>query len=192
VRRALRVILSGATVLSAVLFVAVVALWVRSYRVGEVVTHDVQYRRLVVRSSMGQCSFQRETPAGATFEAGYAGPGPGWTHYGGGRWDGLRRRAASFRSTPGMACYGPVLGFGLFVRPAATGVAGDDVSGVVEVFVPHWFLAAAASGMPLAWSLRYPRRRRARRAAAGLCPTCGYDLRATPDRCPECGTIAAR
>jgi len=41
--------------------------------------------------------------------------------------------------------------------------------------------------VPLIWLRRSLARRRAWRA--GRCTQCGYDLRATPGRCPECGAV---
>jgi hypothetical protein len=53
------------------------------------------------------------------------------------------------------------------------------------VTVPWWFVGALAAILPAGrirlW-LRDVRRRR-----RGLCVHCGYDLRASPERCPECG-----
>jgi hypothetical protein len=57
-----------------------------------------------------------------------------------------------------------------------------------RLYFPHWSLAAITAIVPSIWCLRRQRDRARKRL--GRCVTCGYDLRATPDRCPECGTAA--
>jgi hypothetical protein len=57
------------------------------------------------------------------------------------------------------------------------------------IAVPYWFIGLLTL-LPLA-SRRLAAIRRARLLRRGVCPSCGYDLRATPDRCPECGAEIA-
>ena len=65
---------------------------------------------------------------------------------------------------------------------------GTDGSLLWNLDVPYWMLAAATA-VPVCLSLwRWRRRWRAwRNARRGFCPRCGYDLCASPARCPECG-----
>lgn len=56
-------------------------------------------------------------------------------------------------------------------------------AGRIDIFWPCWFQMLVIAAFPL-WCFW---RRRAR-TPEGYCRRCGYDLRATPHRCPECGT----
>jgi hypothetical protein len=55
------------------------------------------------------------------------------------------------------------------------------------IVVRLWIIAALTSIAPSVWV--WQTKREHGRAAQGFCRQCGYDLRATPDRCPECGSI---
>ena len=56
------------------------------------------------------------------------------------------------------------------------------------IAVPAWSLLLVTAVLPT-WMFAGASRRRSKwRRARGFCPRCGYDLRATLERCPECGT----
>jgi len=77
-----------------------------------------------------------------------------------------------------------VAGFGCFAWTSSSYPASPAQNFTnYGVLFPHWS-AALLSGA-VAW-LCYRRRRS---FGVGRCSACGYDLRATPDRCPECGKI---
>ena len=57
--------------------------------------------------------------------------------------------------------------------------------------VPCYAVTLPLAFAPAIWLVRFRRSRRMRwLARAGFCRMCGYDLRATPGRCPECGEAA--
>ena len=156
--------LNRLAVLSLLLCVAVVAIWVRSHH------HyaDVEW--------------------GTSYETGF-----GWRLYD-------HSLAASdgavyyVRSYPPLVSLGPSGPwarhyelFGFHFSRGTQGLVPDSGLAAYRcvVGVPFWLFAGAFAVLPATRIARGLRRHR-----PGVCRKCGYDLRATPDRCPECGTIA--
>ena len=170
-----RRLLNLLTVGSLLLCVAVCVLWVRSYRVTDV---------LVVTWPNGRAIFQ-------TGRGGLGGAVALGGDFSGEVGVSLRRVTPTRHRLHALAEI-----YQVSEQPTwwAGGGGGYVIGGLrspprsyYAVVVPCWLVAGAA----LCPTVLHVLRRTRRQEQGHACPACGYDVRATPDRCPECGTVAA-
>jgi hypothetical protein len=179
-RRLLRILLNAATVVSLVLFLAIVGIWLRSYwtcdrvlwRGAIVPDADADRPGFLIRVNRGRVSFYWDGPI-AAYPYSYTEE-RSWTH-----------EAPSLDKPPSGKRWWNWLGVHYFNFSNR----GFAMSG--ELLMVHLALPASVSALaPIARiAVRRLRRRNGRRGSSAGCVVCGYDLRATPDRCPECGAV---
>jgi hypothetical protein len=179
-------------VVSLLLLLAVIIAWARSYRVGDA----IEWRRvtrdertvfcwyLVLSSGRGGVALSRDAE---DYDAGHATIEDIGSHW---RLFGWKTGVPTYPQPVFHVGVGkPTTSFAINWGGGRRG--GSSAALRRELIVPYWALALLVGilpGVQLRQVLK--NRRRRQRREAGRCPTCGYDLRATPDRCPECGGSA--
>jgi hypothetical protein len=107
-----------------------------------------------------------------------------------GRWSGSTTYAPAAFVSPSRFGYGSASMQPGIVLTDPAGRTIRALTKITVIAIPWWPLVLMFSILPALW-LRQ-RRKRLALMRRGYCATCGYDLRATPDRCPECGTVPDR
>jgi hypothetical protein len=168
-RRKLPIFIAAVSLL---LCAAICVLWVRSGRRSDYASVAPAWRALVCMTFPGGLKFSTwptpVEPGGfkfASYEYGVRNAYGAW----------MNRPLVSWSK----------LGFDL--RPLQFSNQTKPDRGAFELFIPFWFLTAAFLVLPLSLFVRLARGRR--RERENRCARCGYDLRASPGRCPECGTV---
>jgi hypothetical protein len=169
-----RLLLNALTVLTLLFCIVTVALWIRSFWVKDEIEAGGVGRLWAWSSNAGSLTMFTVTdanPWGFRWETGIP--------------SGSQRESGLVEQRRVVHWLGITL---------SHGDVPDDDTGAQYAFIfaemPHGVLTALCAAVP-AGRLVLGARRRRRTPRANNCPTCGYDLRATPDRCPECGTAAA-
>jgi hypothetical protein len=172
---------------SLALCAAMMVLLVRSYGRSDAITHRTAAASCNLWTERGSLTLQRTSSPLTEWEAvgwGWsstptAPPSPAWPD-------------------PGVRIGMRVAGFELYVSDGGTvSLGANNIFGStpvlagtpprVRVAVPLW-LGAVVFALP-AIVVTVRRARCRRRRALHNCTNCGYDMRATPDRCPECGSV---
>jgi hypothetical protein len=203
--RVFRHLFTLCSAVSGVLLVVVLAIWVCSYfRVDDFyyqpridnALHLYRVTWVRGRLSMGMFAAERRAISRLYWHsfvpspAGAAAPDPDETHFLGVR---LLRRTEYVWHPPAS------VEIELWDRPssarrtASLETSGPTYTKVREmgISLPCWQAAVLSACLPANSLLRRRRRQIGKlRLERGQCVRCGYDLRASPDRCSECGTNA--
>ena len=186
----LRIILNSLTIVSLLLCVATAGLWVWSYwRAFFFEIHTSQLdrdpfiaRKIRLGVSCGDIKLNNEFEEEADVGPAFVAKVKASIAKENGTFYGMYADPGRF-TNPGDG----VLGFGYYhLSQKGPRKWGRQTEIKQFLLCPLWFPTILAATLPLIWLVR--RVRRLRRIKASQCARCGYDLRATPDRCPECGT----
>jgi len=186
-RRLLRWAFNGAAVVWAMLFVATCILWARTRHVSGRLSFGLEKCGLTTIYADGSRYWGERTFRGCVLEAGEVWCGTVWDVNDDAEAPGLYWSDGSNLIFSGPPSPHVSNRFGIGIQSVNDLDHGVFYSGLD---VPVWAFLISFCALPVIRLIRSFAKRRIP-LPGGICAACGYDLRATPDRCPECGAVPA-